>query len=220
MPTQSVENYLKTIYHLQQTHSESVGTKAIADGLSISLASVTRMAKSMADDGLLEYKPYRGVRLTASGEKEALRMIRNHRLVELFLIQTLGFSWDEVHPEAEALEHAVSDAVADRIDAFLGFPAVDPHGDPIPRSDGSIVRPEYPTLAQTTEGCELIVRRVLDQRPEVLRYLGDNQITPGEVIRIVRREPFEGPLTVTTACGEVALSQALAQRILVDREVS
>lgn len=218
MPTISVENYLKSIYHLQQQGPDLVGTKAIAERLLISLASVTRMVKSMAERGLVSYQPYRGVRLTDAGEREALRTIRNHRLVELFLIETLGFTWDEVHPEAEALEHAISDRLADRLDAFLGYPKADPHGDPIPRSDGSIHRPSYAALSQLESGCYAVVRRVLDQRPDVLRYLAEHRVTPGARIRIVRREPFEGPVTVETSEGELPIAYQLAGRIQVDTE--
>jgi len=215
MPTISAENYLKAIYHLQLGCDGQVGTKAIADRLDVSLASVTRMLKSLATRDLVEYVAYRGARLTELGERQALRTIRNHRLVELFLIRTLNFTWDEVHREAEALEHALSDTVADRIDAFLGHPKFDPHGDPIPDANGAIQHVDHPTLAQMPYGVPLTLSRVLDQRPEVLRYLADNQIRPGSHVEIVDAAPFEGPLTVKVGGTTVALSRSLAGQILV-----
>jgi DtxR family Mn-dependent transcriptional regulator len=216
MPTTAVENYLKAVYHLEDGGEALVGTKSIADRLQLAPASVTQKLKALADQGLLEYVPYRGVRLTAEGRREALRTIRNHRLVELFLIRTLGFSWDEVHREAEALEHALSDEVADRIDAFLGFPKFDPHGDPIPAADGTIAEVEHCLLTQIAPGSSARLSRVLDQRPEVLRHLAGLGFQPGVILEIVREEPMNGPLILRIEGSEVVLARAVAGCIMVE----
>ena len=215
MPTASVEDYLKTIYHLQQVTDGLIRTKAIADRLELASPSVTSMLKSLGGEGLLDYQPYQGVRLTVAGERAALRTIRKHRLIELFLMRTLGFTWDEVHPEAESLEHAVSDRLADRIEAYLGHPETDPHGDPSPRADGSVQADQGVALADVAPGTTTTIVRVLDQTPEILRYLGDSGLRPGVTIDVVRAEPFDGPLTVELDDKTVAISRALAQRILV-----
>ncbi|MFU8806125.1 MAG: metal-dependent transcriptional regulator, partial [Bradymonadaceae bacterium] len=161
MPTISVENYLKAIFHLQSELPENrVKTKELAETLEISLPSVTSMLKSLGDDGLVEYVPYKGARLTPRGRKVALKVIRNHRLIEVFLVRTLGYTWDEVHAEAERLEHAISDKLADRIDDFLARPRFDPHGDPIPRSDGTLPAEPLVSLTQMQPGQCGVLRRV------------------------------------------------------------
>ncbi|MCA9565133.1 MAG: metal-dependent transcriptional regulator [Myxococcales bacterium] len=217
MPTISVENYLKAIFHLQQEEDGPVGTKSVADRLEVSPASVTRMLKTLSRDGFLHHVPYRGAQLTEKGERVALRTIRNHRLVESFLIKTLGFSWDEVHREAEALEHALSEKVANRIDEYLGFPTVDPHGDPIPRADGSLAVSDSHTLGQSLATHIVRVIRVLDQRPEVLRYLADHGIRPGIRLEVLESAPFDGPLTVQAGNRRVSLARELSQKILVEQ---
>ena len=220
MPTASVQDYLKTIYHLQQVSEGSIRTKEIADRLEIASPSVTNMLKSLASDGLLTYVPYQGVTLTTAGSREALKTIRKHRLIEVFLMNTLGFTWDEVHREAEALEHAVSDRLANRLDAFLGFPQTDPHGDPIPRADGSIRRPDGVALSQLPKKTGATLVRVLEQTSEILRYLADNALTPGAHVTVLREEPFDGALTVQVGKDTVAISRSLAHRIIVSPETA
>ena len=171
MPSPSVENYLKAIFHLSQRQEGWVKTKQLAERLEVSLPSATNMMQSLAEAGLVDYRPYHGVTLTGTGRLEALRVVRVHRLLEEFLVRTLGLGWDEVHDEAELLEHAVSDKLAARMDAFLGYPQVDPHGDPIPTADGDLVRSEGPRLAELQPGQRFRVVRVFDQDPERLRNL-------------------------------------------------
>lgn len=215
MPSISVENYLKAIYHLQRRSEDRVKTKELAEHLGLSLPSATSMMKSLAESGHVTWEPYRGVLLTEKGQRAALRVIRNHRLVELFLVRTLGFSWDEVHGEAERLEHAISETLADRIDAFLGFPRVDPHGDPIPDREGRVDQPAGQLLAELEPGRTFRLVRVLEQDPEVLRYLDDLGLRPGAESHLLAREPFDGPLTLAAAGGERPLSRAIAKLLVV-----
>lgn len=215
MPTTSVENYLKAVYHLQSQREERVKTKEIAERLDISLPSVTSMLKSLAEEGLVDYMPYKGVRLTPAGTKAALRVIRNHRLIEVFLMQTLGFSWDEVHDEAERLEHAVSEMLVTRIDEFLGHPKFDPHGDPIPTADGEVHRPETIPLSDALAGSRYRVERVLDQEPEVLRHLEKIGLTPSATLRVEEILSFDGQMFLEIDGEEAAISRSLASRLLV-----
>lgn len=213
--TVSTENYLKAIYHAQGDTSERVKTKALADRLGISLPSVTGMLKSLAEDGLVDYQPYRGVRLTPRGRRAALRVIRHHRLIEAFLVDTLGYSWDEVHAEAEILEHAVSDKLAARIDRYLGFPTHDPHGDPIPTSEGKIRRGEGLTLSESRVGKAARIARVLDQAPEILRYLDSLGLSLGATVTVLEVMPFDGPVRLSCNGQERTISRALASRVVV-----
>jgi DtxR family transcriptional regulator, Mn-dependent transcriptional regulator len=214
MPTVSVENYLKAIYHLQ-SDVERVKTKAIALRLAVTLPSVTNMVQALAQDSLIDYQPYRGVRLTEAGHTAALRVIRKHRLIEMFLVETLGFSWDEVHAEAEALEHAASDKLAAKIDEFLGFPKFDPHGDPIPSADGVVDQRETISLADVAGGNTIRILRVLDQSPTVLRYLSETGLIPNSVVEVVAVLPFDGQMTIRLQGREVSISRTLANRLRV-----
>lgn len=216
MPTISVENYLKAIYHLEAETSDRVKTKDLADALGLTLPSATNMLKSLAQDDLVDYQAYRGARLTARGRRQALRVIRNHRLIESFLVQVLGYGWDEVHEEAELLEHAISDRLADRIDAYLAHPGFDPHGDPIPTAEGEVHRRATGTLLEVTPGEPAQVSRVLDQSPEVLRHLQELGVVPGSRVVVESLEPFDGPCMVQLPSGSLRpLSRRLASRILV-----
>lgn len=215
MPTTSVENYLKAIYHLQTGREDRVKTKEVAEQLDISLPSVTSMLKSLAEEGLVDYRPYRGARLTDDGRAEALKVIRSHRLIEVFLVNTLGYSWDEVHDEAERLEHAVSEELVSRIETFLGHPKFDPHGDPIPTADGEIHRPEATPLSEAAESDQLRVERVLDQEPEVLRYLERIGLTPNATFEVVEVLPFDGQMFLRVDDEDASISQVLASRVLV-----
>ncbi|TWT74678.1 Iron-dependent repressor IdeR [Posidoniimonas polymericola] len=216
MASLTVENYLKTIVHLAGEHeAETIATGQIAAALGVSPGTVTSMLKTLADSGLATYTPYEGVHLTASGERLAMRVIRRHRLIELFLVQTLGLSWDEVHDEAENMEHAVSDWLVDRIDAQLGFPSVDPHGEPIPASDGSIAAPSDGPLADHPPGVPFRVTRVVDQSPEFLRKLSDAGLEIGAEGRLAPPST-EGALVVQVDAGRRTLSADEASRVMVE----
>src|SRR2546423_8380877 len=172
MPSLTVENYAKAIYQLAQVADDgAVATGQIAIALGVLPGTVTSMLKTLDESNLATYTPYEGVRLTTSGRGLALRVLRRHRLIEQFLGQTLNLSWDEVHEEAEHMEHAVSDLLIDRIDAFLGHPATDPHGDPIPKADGTVAGSMGRCLSELRVGSPFRVVRVIDQSPEFLRYL-------------------------------------------------
>ncbi|HEU5040549.1 MAG TPA: metal-dependent transcriptional regulator [Gemmatimonadales bacterium] len=193
--TRSVEDYLKAIYRLSP-EGRPASTSHIAHLLELSPASVSGMVKRLSEQGLLEHVPYKGVQLTAEGRRAALRMVRRHRLIEAYLVATLGYTWDTVHEEAERLEHAVSDTLVERMAAVLGHPTVDPHGDPIPAADGSIDEPDWFPLAEVPAGRTVELRRVHESQPERLRYIGSIGLTPGVAVTVVERQPFQGPMTV------------------------
>lgn len=186
-PSSTVENYLKAIYMAQSAESdgnELVPMGQLAHGLGVVPGTATTMVKALAESGLVTYEPYAGVRLTVSGLKLAALVLRRHRLMELFLVQVLGMSWDEVHEEAERLEHAASDRLIDRIDAMLGQPSTDPHGDPIPDSNGAVSARDYPTLLTCPIGAPVVVTRVTDQDAEFLRFLESSDLKPGQTVRV------------------------------------
>ncbi len=214
MPTIAIENYLKAIYHLQVRHGR-VKTKDIALQLDISLPSVSSMLQSLANDGLVEHQRYRGATLTADGRRAALAVIRKHRLIEMFLVETLDFAWDEVHAEAEQLEHAVSDKLALRIDEFLGHPQFDPHGDPIPTADGEVFHRASIPLNEAEPPQKFRLARVLDQAPDVLRHLTRLGLTPDTAIQVVEVLPFDGQMTLLIEDVEATVSRTLASRLLV-----
>jgi len=212
----TVENYLKTIYHIcTRAGGGSAATGALAQELGVSPGTVTSMLKTLGESGLATYTPYEGVRLTTQGTALALRITRRHRLIELFLVRTLGMNWDEVHEEAEHMEHAVSDLLVDRIDAYLGHPTVDPHGDPIPRADGSIDEPDSRNLADCEPGEAFRLVRVLDQSPDFLRFLADSRLTIGARGRVVNNRAESGALTVSVGDETTTLGRDAAQKILV-----
>jgi len=201
MPRHSsaVEDYLKAIYEIQQeTGSRLVGTAALAEKLHVTRASVTGMLKKLAasPERLIAYTRYRGVRLSPKGEKAALEVVRHHRLLEAYLTTALGYSWDEVHAEADHLEHVISEDFEDRIASFLGYPDSDPHGAPIPQRDGSLpARREIP-LSDIPVGCEVTITRVSDRDPELLRYLDRLGLRPAQRLRVTWLDPFDGPMHV------------------------
>ncbi len=167
----TIENYIKTIYSLGERILPPVSTGAIAESLNVSPGTVTSMLKTLSESGLVEYKPYEGVRLTEAGNALALRVLRRHRLIEAFLVETLNLDWKQVHEEAENLEHAVSDFLVDRIDQYLGYPETDPHGSPIPKSDGTVKYPKTILLSEATPGCQFRLEAVTDQSPEFLNFV-------------------------------------------------
>ncbi|MEE3219505.1 MAG: metal-dependent transcriptional regulator, partial [Planctomycetota bacterium] len=198
-------------------------TGKIAVALSVSPGTVTSMLKTLSDSHLVSYVPYEGVRLTPAGTVLALRILRRHRLIELFLVNVLGMNWDEVHDEAENLEHAVSDQLVDLIDKFLGYPNVDPHGDPIPKADGSLESPDAQSLATGEVGERFRFSRVIDQSPEFLRYLSGSGLgigTEGEVVAVDYKLTDAGTVTITVSGEKMTLALGLAAKILVDKQMS
>jgi DtxR family Mn-dependent transcriptional regulator len=193
--TGPVEDYLKAIYDLERV-GEPASTNDIADRLAISPASVSGMVRRLADQGLITHEPYRGVRLTDNGRRAALRTLRRHRILECYLTEVLGYSWDGVHAEAERLEHAASEELIERMAAALGDPVLDPHGAPIPTRDGRVEELALRRLADAAPGEQVRVRQVQDEDAERLRYLAELGIRPGALVRILDRAPFEGPITV------------------------
>lgn len=191
LPSSTVENYLKAIYHGQSALTGQAGLVpmgSVASALGVTPGTATTMVKALAESGLADYEPYSGVRLTAAGEKLAALVLRRHRLVELFLVQVMGMSWDEVHDEAEQLEHVVSERLIDRIDDMLGRPARDPHGDPIPTPEGAIAARHYESLLTCPIGTPLTVTRIADQDPAFLRFIEKNDLKPGQPVEVETRD--------------------------------
>ena len=212
--TRSVEDYLKAIYRLSP-EGRPASTSHIAHLLELSPPSVSGMVKRLSELGLLEHIPYKGVQLTEAGRLAALRMVRRHRLIEAYLVEFLGYSWDTVHVEAERLEHAVSDTLVERMAVALGHPVVDPHGDPIPDADGSIHELACTPLADVPVGETAEIRRVDEREPERLRYLAALGLVPGVVVTLRDRQPFGGPVTVEAAGERHIIGAELAQVVLV-----
>ena len=215
--SEAIENYAKAIYALARRGDGTVTTNALAERVGVSAGSVSSMVKKLAERGLAEHEPYRGVLLTAEGRRVALSVLRHHRLLELYLAEHLGVPWDRVHEEAEALEHVISEDLAARIAAKLGHPTHDPHGDPIP--DAALVIDEGHTrsLAEMDIGERGRFVRVSDTDPEMLRYLDGRGIALGDELEVVAREPFDGPLTVRFGSEDHVLGGGLtrAMRIAV-----
>jgi DtxR family Mn-dependent transcriptional regulator len=217
--SRSVEDYLKTVFNLTE-RGDTASTSAIAEALEVQPASVTGMIKRLAESGLLEHLPYKGVRLTDQGSREALRVIRRHRILETYLAERLGYSWDDVHDEAERLEHAASDVLIERMATALEDPSHDPHGAPIPTSAGTIEATDFATLADVQRGDEVDIRAVQDEDAERLRYMEARGLKPGVRVRVEERAPYGGPLTVRVGGlnGPVEqVGQELARRIFVNR---
>jgi DtxR family Mn-dependent transcriptional regulator len=215
----AVQDYVKALYMLAaEDPGTPVPTTAVAERLSVSPASATKMLKRLDALGLATHASYRGAALTPSGVKIALEVIRHHRLLETYLAEALGVPWDEVHQEAEVLEHVLSEGLEDRIAALLGNPALDPHGHPIPAKDGSIPAAATKTLWDCADGERARVGRVSDDEPEALRYLGDAGIRPGTAIEVVERGPIGGPLFVRVGSSteKTALSKELSEVVWVD----
>ncbi|MBD0329317.1 MAG: metal-dependent transcriptional regulator [Thermoleophilia bacterium] len=210
---EAAEDYLKAIWKLRG--EGRVTTSALASELGVSAASATGMLKKLAGLRLIEYEPYRGAALTVAGERVALEVVRHHRLLELYLTEALGLGWDEVHAEAERLEHHLSEELEAKIDEALGFPSRDPHGDPIPSVALELEGDEARPLADVEAGATVRVSSVPDEDAELLRYLGERELVPGRRVSVVASEPFEGPLTVTIAGEQQVLGRELARKVLV-----
>ena len=213
-----ISDCLKVIYAMQE-RGQKVTTSAVHEQLGVSDATVTMLFKDFAEAGWVEHTPYRGVHLTALGELKAKEVIRHHRLLELYLARELGYSWDKVHDEADKLEHVISEEFEDRLDALLGYPKVDPHGDPIPSKDGIISVRKGCMLTELPVGQSALILRVSDQNPEKLCYLGQLGLYPETRVQVVERAPFGGPLRILV--GEVPqqvermLGAELAEHIIV-----
>jgi len=199
MPSSTVENYLKAIYIGAaglEPPARLLPMGQLAAALDVAPGTATTMVKALAESGLVEYEPYAGVTLTAAGQKLAALVTRRHRLIELFLVKVMNYSWDEVHDEAEQLEHAVSDRLVDRMDRMLGRPATDPHGDPIPDADGVIKPQLVQTLLTCPERTAVTITRVIDQDRDFLRFIEQHNLKPGETIEVERRDPAADSVSV------------------------
>jgi DtxR family Mn-dependent transcriptional regulator len=215
MITRATEDYLKAIYQLSQG-GEPVGTSAIADRLGVAAGSVTGMLKRLGEQGYVEHVPYYGARLTDRGREQAVALIRRHRVLEMFLVEVLGYGWDQVHEEAERLEHAASDRLIDRMDRVLGQPEFDPHGHPIPAAGVDFTDDRLPSLADVETGHAAILRRVPDEDPEALRYLARLNLIPGVEVEVLERAPFGGPVRLRVGQTEQLLGPELTARLEVE----
>ena len=219
LPSQTVENYLKTIYLAQSALVDAnalVPMGQLASAIGVVPGTATTMVKTLAESGLARYEPYMGVRLTDAGERLASRVLRRHRLVELFLVRMLGMSWADVHEEAERLEHAVSDRLIERMNDMLGHPEVDPHGDPIPTAEGTIARPDYRDLTTAPLGTPLVIARVLDQASDFLHFVEQRHLVPGTEIVIDGRDPVADAVQVRSASGSITtIGMRAASKLLV-----
>lgn len=216
VPSQSEQDYLKAIYHL--THGEAkerTGPAALAEWLGFSCASATNMVKKLAERGLVTHSPYQGVALTAMGEQVALEVLRHHRLLETYLSQRLGVPWEQVHAEADRLEHALSEDLEARLDAALGYPTTDPHGAPIPTKEGTIAAPATQRLWHVAPGSRVIVAEVADEDAALLTYVADLGLVPGATVEVLRKAPFDGPLHIRVGGGEYALGETVMRAVSV-----
>lgn len=218
MASLTIENYVKTIYQISSAQEDRpASTGQLAESLQVSPSTVTSMLKTLSESGLATYVRYGGAELTDAGRALALRVLRRHRLIELFLSQTLNLTWDEVHEEAENMEHAVSDLLIDRIDAYLNYPASDPHGDPIPKADGTLAAATSVRLADLNEGDSFRIERVLDQSPEFLRYLSETGLKLGVLGQVQSNRREAGVVTLKVGDSTATLSLSVAQRVLVNQ---
>jgi DtxR family transcriptional regulator, Mn-dependent transcriptional regulator len=215
--TPAVEDYVKAVY-LLETEGSGATTNALADRLGVQPGSVSGMVRKLVGLGLAKHEPYRGVSLTAAGRRVALEVIRHHRLLELYLVESLGMSWDEVHDEAEILEHVLSEELEELIAAKLGHPTIDPHGDPIPSPELTLTRDDSRRLYDLEPGDAGTFVRVSDADPEMLRFLAERGIVPGMKLRLVERQPFDGPLTVKLHGKQEVLGAVLARSMRIREE--
>jgi DtxR family Mn-dependent transcriptional regulator len=223
LPSSTVENYLKAIYQGQSTLTGGVRLVpmgSVAAALGVTPGTATTMVKALAESGLAEYEPYSGVRLTAAGEKLAGLVLRRHRLVELFLVQVMGMSWAEVHDEAEQLEHVVSERLIDRIDAMLGRPTHDPHGDPIPNPEGAIATRHLDSLLTCPVNTPLTVARIADQDPAFLHFIEKNGLKPGQSIEVEMRDTAADSVLLRGKDRQaITIGARAASKLLVEVEI-
>jgi DtxR family Mn-dependent transcriptional regulator len=216
VPSLTVENYVKAIFMIcSGQQGKAAATGQLATALGVSPGTVTSMLKTLSESNLATYTPYEGVSLTTAGSALALRVLRRHRLIELFLVKTLNLTWDEVHEEAEHMEHAVSDWLIDRIDSELGYPETDPHGDPIPRRDGSIEDSASRSLIECSPGEQFVLSRVIDQSPEFLRYLSSTGLTLGATGQIISNQAAAGAVTIAVDNRQTSLGREAAEKLRV-----
>jgi len=194
--TNTAQDYLKVIWTATEWDQTPITVTALAERMGVRAATVSDGIRRLAERGMLEHEPYGSIELTAAGRAYAVAMVRRHRLIETFLVETLGYGWDEVHDEAEILEHAVSDTLIDRIDVALGHPSRDPHGDPIPTADGDPRRPDAAQLSEAGSGSAVVVARISDADPDVLRYLADKGIRLDTRLTVAEHRPYAGDVTV------------------------
>ncbi|MFI5239013.1 MAG: metal-dependent transcriptional regulator [Gemmatimonadales bacterium] len=218
MLSPSVEDYIKAIYKAR-SDTGNVATQDLAVRLGVSAPAVSKMMRRLAELRLISHAPYQSVELTPTGEKMALEIIRHHRLLELYLVQAMGFTWDSVHEEAERLEHHISEEFENRIDELLGHPTACPHGDPIPTRAGNIGRTSNRSLAQQQDPERLVVQRVSDEDSDLLRYFKSLGVVPGTSFEFVRQEPFEGPLVLRIGGRLVRITPQAARDVFVDPDV-
>lgn len=211
--TLSEEDYIKAIYHLGKGERTSVSTNAIAEQMETKPSSVTDMIKKLSEKGLVNYKKYKGVSLTEFGTKTALTLVRKHRLWEVFLVEKLDFSWDEVHEVAEQLEHVKSEKLVDRLDKHLGYPQVDPHGDPIPSKEGEFKKAVKKLLSEVPIGEEGICVGVKDSTPPFLKFLDKNSIALGDAIQVLDKEEFDGSLHLKIKGKDIHISEQIAANL-------
>jgi DtxR family Mn-dependent transcriptional regulator len=210
----AIEDYLKAIHQIAEASGGGpVQTQALADRLAVSTASVTGMMKKLDQAGLVEHEPYRGVVLTPKGEAIALEILRHHRLLELYLVEQLGMSWEEVHAEADRLEHVISEGLEDRIAAALGQPDRDPHGDPIPARDGTLPADPSRRLIDAAPGAQVQILRVSDRDPRLLRYLAERGLVPGASARVAAVDELAGVITLDVGGADCTLALATAGEI-------
>ena len=217
MASSTVENYLRHIYlALNDTPASRLNMGQLASIMDVVPGTATAMVKTLADAGLVDYEPYAGVALTRQGEVLALHMVRRHRLLELFLVKVLGLDWNQVHCEADQLEHAVSDRIIERMDQMLGYPQLDPHGDPIPRPGQQVTAPGRTDLTRCPVGVSVKLVRVADQDPGFLTFLQRNGLSPPATLTIRQRDQCAGTLQLRVGGREVTLSREVAAKLLID----
>lgn len=220
LPSSTVENYIKAIYQGQSTllaDARLVPMGQVAAALGVTPGTATTMVKALAESGLAEYEPYSGVRLTPAGERLALLVLRRHRLVELFLVQVLGMSWDEVHDDAEHLEHVVSERLIERVDEMLGRPTHDPHGDPIPTAEGAMPTRHHDSLLTCPVAASLRVTRITDQDPAFLRFVERNGLKPGQLVEVESRDAAADAVRLRGKDGvSITIGTRAASKLLVE----
>ncbi|MBL7852488.1 MAG: metal-dependent transcriptional regulator [Cyclobacteriaceae bacterium] len=209
------ENYLKAIYHLSQGGERAVLTNELAEAMQTKAASVTDMVKRLSAKSLIVYEKYYGVKITTQGRQQALQIVRKHRLWETFLVEKLGFSWDEVHAVAEQLEHIQSPQLINKLDAFLGFPKNDPHGDPIPDQNGKFKNPSLVGLDQVEPGRRVTITTVKDTDPDLLKFLDKIGAKPGKTVQVIKREAFDKSMEVQIEKKKVFISLDVSKNILI-----
>ena len=223
-PSSSIEDYVKVIYTFTEWQDRPITSSQLAARLGVANSSVSEMVRKLREQGLVDHRPYGAVRLTEEGRALALTMVRRHRLLETFLVRELGYRWDEVHDEAEQIEHAVSDLFVERLSAKLGHPVRDPHGDPIPTADGRIERPSAHVLSELDAGHRGRITRISDDNPELLRYLAAERIVLDADLEVVRRKPFGGPLVVRLGgageAREVDVADEIAEAVWVHSDTA